>query len=50
VAQQEKNMSKTVKTILALSLVAFVAACAQQQEPPPPAPISVTPEPVYNKF
>ena len=25
-------MSKTIKTLVALSLVAFVAACAQQEE------------------
>lgn len=28
-------MSTTVKTILALSLVGFIAACAQQEEPVP---------------
>jgi len=41
-------MSKTVKSILALSLVAFTAACAQPQEEyvvVEPAPI--TTEPVY---
>jgi hypothetical protein len=48
VSNQEKNMSTTVKTLLALSLVAFVAACAQQEEPAP-APV-VTPEPVSQKY
>lgn len=42
-------MSTTVKTILALSLVAFVAACAQQEEPAP-APAPVVAEPVSSKF
>jgi hypothetical protein len=41
-------MSTTVKTILALSLVAFIAACAQQEEPAP-APV-VEPEPVMGKY
>jgi hypothetical protein len=36
------------KTVLALGLVAFIAACAQQEEP---APVTVvTPEPVYTKY
>jgi len=40
-------MSKSIKFVLALSLVAFVAACAQQEEPivMDPEPISV--EPTY---
>ncbi len=42
-------MSTTVKTILALSLVAFVAACAQQEEPAP-APTPIPAEPVSGKF
>jgi hypothetical protein len=33
-------MSMTVKTILAVSLVGFLAACAQQEEPAP-APVIV---------
>ncbi len=43
-------MSKTVKFVAALSLVAFVAACAQQEEPAPmeEAPM-VTEQPTYNK-
>ncbi len=35
------------KTVLALGLVAFIAACAQQEEP---APAPVAPEPVYTKY
>lgn len=41
-------MSKTVKTIVALSLVAFIAACAQQEEPAP-API-IQPEAPVGKY
>ena len=39
-------MSKSIKTLLVLSLVAFVAACAQQEEP---APV-IFEEPVSDKF
>jgi predicted outer membrane protein len=42
-------MSTTVKTILALGLVAFIAACAQQEEPAP-APAPVMAEPVTGKY
>ncbi len=41
-------MSKSIKIVLTLGLVAFVAACAQQEEEPvfvEPEPISA--EPVY---
>lgn len=38
-------MSKGIRAVVALSLVAFVAACAQQEEPVYVQP--VTPEPVY---
>ncbi|MEX5727277.1 uncharacterized lipoprotein YehR (DUF1307 family) [Rhodovulum iodosum] len=45
-------MSKSIKTLLAISLVAFVAACAQQEEEvvyvEPVA--TVEPEPTYNKY
>ena len=36
------------KTVLALGLVAFIAACAQQEEPAP-APV-IEAEPVYTKY
>ncbi len=43
-------MSKTVKFIAALSLVAFAAACAQQEEPAPMEEMApVAAEPTYNK-
>ena len=42
-------MSKSIKTILAIGLVAFVAACAQQEEVVFVEPV-VEPEPTYNKF
>ena len=41
-------MSKSIKIVLSLGLVAFVAACAQQEEEPvfvDPEPITV--EPTY---
>ncbi|WP_327792234.1 hypothetical protein [Harenicola maris] len=39
-------MSNTVKTLLAISLVAFVAACSKTEEP---VIEYVEPEPTYNK-
>ena len=47
VHRQETYMSKTVKGLLALSMVAFIAACAQQEEEfvvVEPEPISSEPE------
>jgi predicted outer membrane protein len=41
-------MSITLKTVLAVALVAFVAACAPKAEEPAPAPIA--PEPVTSKY
>lgn len=41
-------MSTTLKTVLALGLVAFLAACAQQEEPAP-MPV-IEPEPVTGKY
>ncbi len=41
-------MSNTLKTLLAVSLVAFVAACAQQEEEVMVEPIEA--EPVYEKM
>ncbi|PTW49784.1 MULTISPECIES: hypothetical protein [Rhodovulum] len=41
-------MSKCVKTLFALSLVAFVAACAQKEEVVYVEPVQ--PEPTYNKY
>ena len=40
-------MAKITKTLIALSLVAFVAACAQQEEPDV---IVVEEEPEFTKF
>lgn len=40
-------MSKSIKTLLAVGLVAFVAACAQQDEP---VEIEIVDEPTYEKF
>ncbi len=41
-------MSKPVKALLVLSLVAFVAGCAKKPEPVVAAPIPA--EPTYNKL
>ncbi len=45
-------MSNSIKALLALSLVAFVAACAGQQEEEvvyvEPTPVEA--EPTYNKY
>ena len=38
-------MSKSIRIVVALGLVAFAAACAQQEEPMP-APEPITMEPV----
>ncbi|SFP16957.1 hypothetical protein [Tranquillimonas alkanivorans] len=44
-------MSKSIKAVMALGLVAFVAACAPAEEEVvyvEPAPVQA--EPVYNKY
>ncbi|TCP62974.1 hypothetical protein EV663_101237 [Rhodovulum bhavnagarense] len=43
-------MSKSIKTLLAVSLVAFVAACAQQEEVVYVEPAPIPAEPTYNKY
>ncbi|TCP21641.1 hypothetical protein [Rhodovulum adriaticum] len=43
-------MSKSIKTLLAVSLVAFVAACAQQEEVVYVEPEPIPAEPTYNKY
>lgn len=44
-------MSKSIKALVALSLVAFVAACAQQEEEVVYVePVPVPAEPTYNKY
>ena len=43
-------MSRTAKALIALSLVAFVSACAAQQEEPAPYVAPVVSEPVSNKM
>ncbi|TCP44052.1 hypothetical protein [Rhodovulum marinum] len=43
-------MSKSIKAVMALSLVAFVAACAQQEEVVYVEPAPVAAEPTYNKY
>lgn len=46
-------MSFRIKGLLALSLVAFVAACAAKEEPvytEPAAVEPIQPEPTYNKL
>ncbi len=40
-------MSKSIKIVLALGMVAFVAACAQQQAEEPIYVEPITVEPVY---
>jgi hypothetical protein len=40
-------MSKSIKLVLTLGLVAFVAACAQQEEPVYVEPEPITVEPTY---
>ena len=42
-------MSNTVKALMALGLVAFMAACAQQAEPPAEEPMVVE-EPTTGKM
>lgn len=41
-------MSKSIKTLIALSLVAFVAACAAEEEVVYVEPVAE--EPTYNKY
>lgn len=44
-------MSKSIKLVMAMGLVAFVAACAQQEEEVvfvEPAPVAA--EPTFSKF
>ncbi|GAA0294446.1 MULTISPECIES: hypothetical protein [Rhodovulum] len=43
-------MSKSIKALMALSLVAFVAACAQQEEVVYVEPEPVVGEPKYTKY
>jgi len=43
-------MSKSIKAVMALSLVAFAAACAQQEEVVYVEPAPVAAEPTYNKY
>lgn len=43
-------MSNSLKTLLAVALVAFVAACAQQQEEEFVVVEPVQPEPVTSKY
>lgn len=40
-------MSNTVRTMLAISLVAFIAACAKKEEPPVYVTEPVPSQPVY---
>lgn len=40
-------MSKSIRTVLAVSLVAFVAACAAKEEPPVYVTEPVPSQPVY---
>lgn len=48
----ECEMSKSVKTLLAVSLVAFVAACAaaEEEEMAPAEPEPIMAEPTYSKY
>ena len=41
-------MKTGLKTVIACSLIAFAAGCAQPE--PEPAPVVVQPEPVYDKY
>jgi len=43
-------MSKSVKIVMAISLLAFVAACAAKTAPVVPAPAPIAAEPTYNKY
>lgn len=43
-------MSKTIKTVVAVCLVAFTAACAAEEEIVYVEPEPVVSEPVYNKY
>lgn len=43
-------MSKSIKALVALSLVAFVAACAAEEEVVYVEPEPVVEEPTYNKY
>jgi len=43
-------MSKTIKAVLAVCTVAFVAACGQKEEVVYVEPEPVAAEPVYNKY
>ena len=43
-------MSKTVKTLVAVCLVAFTAACAAEEEVVYVDPTPVVSEPVYTKY
>jgi hypothetical protein len=46
----ECRMSNSVKTLLAVSLVAFVAACAAKEEVVYAEPEPVMAEPTYSKY
>lgn len=43
-------MSKSINALFALSLVAFVAACAQKEEVVYVEPQAIPAEPTYNKY
>jgi len=43
-------MSKSIKSLLAISLVAFVAACAAEEEVVYVEPEPVMAEPTYSKY
>ncbi|SIO31588.1 hypothetical protein SAMN05444722_1391 [Rhodovulum sp. ES.010] len=43
-------MSKSIKALMALSLVAFVAACGQQEEVVYVEPEPIPAEPTYEKY
>lgn len=43
-------MSNSVKTLLAVSLVAFVAACAAKEEVVYAEPEPIAAEPAYSKY
>lgn len=44
--KRKEGKTMKIKTLTALGMLAFLAACAQQEEPP----TTVVPEPVYDKY